>query len=120
MYYNRQNKLGLVIAATLLALVFAVPGWAQGYFHSPDYNGAFPLQNGTNGYGDVATVYDRLFGLDANYQGLFGNRTLQGSHLAFALSRNPALITPGPGTLFVLGAGLLGLAAFIRRKMAER
>ena len=66
MQRNRQNNWGVVIAATLLALVFAVPGWAQIYFQNPDFNGAFSSQNDTVSFGNFATVYDN-FTLGAAY-----------------------------------------------------
>jgi len=53
-----QRKSLFAIAAILL--IFAVPGWAQIYQQTTDFNGAWASQNDTNsgGFGNFATSYD--------------------------------------------------------------
>jgi hypothetical protein len=55
-----------------------------------------------------------LMGDGRSYQDFFGVRTPLGVDFAFDIS---ATSTPEPGTLIMLGTGILGLAATLRRKL---
>jgi len=52
------------------------------------------------------------------YQCFFGSCGLTGTDFAFAVDGRPNTTTPEPGTLMMLGTGLLGLAGMIRRKLS--
>lgn len=49
------------------------------------------------------------------YQDFFGSRTNLGVDMAFTLSGS-SVTTPEPGSMMLLGTGLLGLAGLVRRK----
>jgi len=53
-------------------------------------------------------------GGDTAYQDFFGSRSPLGVNLAFNVQGVP---TPEPGTLILLGTGILGLASTLRRKL---
>jgi len=56
-------------------------------------------------------------GNDGGYQCFFGTCSGLGVNFAFDLTGNPASTTPEPGTLVLLGTGLLGALGVMRRKM---
>jgi hypothetical protein len=53
-------------------------------------------------------------GSDPGYQCFFGACGLTGSGFAYAVDGRPI---PEPGTLIMLGTGILGLAGSLRRKL---
>ena len=52
-----------------------------------------------------------------SYQDFFGTRTQLGSDMAFAIDGTQ--VTPEPGTLIMLGTGILGIAGTLRRKLMK-
>jgi hypothetical protein len=88
-------------------LNFAATGGTQ-YWLSIYPDLAFPpqwgLSSGTGGDG-------------VSYQDFFGARSQLGVDLAFALDESGQVGVPEPGTLVMLGTGVLGLAGVIRRKL---
>jgi hypothetical protein len=53
-----------------------------------------------------------------SFQDFFGVRSQLAADMAFALDGSGGATTPEPGTLVMLGTGVLGLAGAIRRKLA--
>ena len=90
----------------------SLPDWAVNsgtqYWLSVYPDLAFPPQwgwsSGTGGDG-------------ISYQDFFGARSQIGADMAFALDGTTQSGVPEPGTLVMLGTGVLGLAGVIRRKL---
>ena len=71
------------------------------------------------GWSTASNAFGPCNGCDGlAYQDFFGSRSALGNDLAFTLTIGNQTTTPEPGTLFLLGSGVLGLAGAIRRKLA--
>ena len=78
----------------------------------------------TSGYGGPNVFFSNIGGtLDSSGTVNFKNGLTNGSSAWFSLeeqvSANVISQTPEPGTLMLFGSGLVGIAAFIRRKLAR-
>jgi hypothetical protein len=88
------------------------------------YFGSFDLGPGTYWASVVGTLdfppqwgWATGVGPDLGYQCFFGSCAPTGTSFAFALDGVPSTPTPEPGTLVMLGTGILGLAGTLRRKI---
>src|SRR5271165_4733760 len=92
-------------------------------YHQDDIMGGYKLMPNTTYW--LALVPDLgfppqwgwgtgLLGDGVSYQDFFGTRTQLGVDFAFSISAVP---TPEPGSLILLGAGILGLAGTLRRRL---
>jgi hypothetical protein len=70
------------------------------------------------GWASASTAFGPCDGCDGlSYQDFFGARSQLGADMAFALDNNGQVGVPEPGTLVMLGTGVLGLAGAVRRKL---
>ncbi|HEY4930410.1 MAG TPA: PEP-CTERM sorting domain-containing protein [Terriglobales bacterium] len=102
------DNLGDPVYAYGAVVNFAASAGTQ-YWLSVVPDTAFPPQWGwtTSSVGDGVSYQDDPF----------GNRTQNPSDLAFYLYKTQQTTTPEPGTLMMLGTGIVGIAGALRRKL---
>ena len=101
-----NDLLGDPIFLYTAAVSFNATGGTQ-YWLSVVPDTAFPPQWGwqTSSQGD-----------GQSYQDLFGNRSQNLTDLSFALYEQQQSTVPEPGSLMLMGSGILGMAGLLRRK----